>query len=120
MASKDKIVREEQLKRFEEKLSKRIGLLKEKGKTEREIGKDSIVRKLKASLKDARKRLQTIARKQEQIENLKKMKAEKALIPKAERKLQKKTASEPEAPKKEKKSKKKKEVTEEPKKESEE
>ncbi|MBN2382922.1 hypothetical protein JXQ70_08575 [bacterium] len=112
MASKDKISREEQKDKVEKQLAARIAVLKEKGKSEAEIGKDSTVRKLNARRREAIQRIKAIDRKVSLLEIVKKMSQEKAAIPKAERKLQKKTEDQPDGAKKEKKAKKKKESVE--------
>jgi hypothetical protein len=84
MESKRKQIHLRQKAHFEQKLADRMAFLAGKGITSRQADRDPIVRKWKAEIKAAGKRLKRMAEIETLNEELAKHKAEKAAAPKVE------------------------------------
>ena len=95
MASKSVEARENQKAYWGNKLNQRLSFLTEKGFEPGKIAKDGTVRKLRAKIRETESRLKTIARKQEKVETMAKIKAEKAAAPKEEKVKKKKEGAKP-------------------------
>jgi len=114
MASKDKVARDTQKTYWEGALSRRLEALKESGLERGEIAKDTYVRKIRAEMRKIGARLAVIDKKEKKIEEMAKIKAEKALAAtKAKVKKTKEEEETPEESKRQKKLKKKMEKKEE-------
>lgn len=99
---------EKQKKDVEEKLAGRLAMLKEKGNSPEKIQKDASVRRLKAELRQANKRLASIAAQEKLNQERALAKEQKIAAKKAEREAALKGTSAAPAEKKEKKGKKEK------------
>ena len=91
MASKDKTARLSQKALYEKQLNARIFSLKEKGIASASIAKDTVVRNLRAMLRETEKRLSAIAALEAKKDEMARIKAEKLAAPKKE-KVKKKAA----------------------------
>ncbi|HON60660.1 MAG: hypothetical protein GXY28_02450 [Bacteriovoracaceae bacterium] len=111
MASKLRGARETQRTYWVEKLARRREELREKGFDERQIEKDTAVRKLKAKITDTNLRLAAIAANEKKLEDMARLREEKKAAPQKEK--GKKAAPPVEEPKAKKK-KKKEEGSEQP------
>lgn len=110
MVSNTRETREKQMALYENQLNERIAVLKEKNTTEAKIAKDSIVKKIKALIRDSKNRIKSIEKKEEILLEAKRKKEEAAEAKKnTDKKDKKKKAQEekPEGGKKKKKEKKK-------------
>lgn len=108
MTSERRETRLKQKAQWEEKLKKRLALLAENGIEEKRIGRDTLVRELKAKIKESDARVKAIDAKEKRTADLAAKKAEKLAAPKEEA-PKKKKAEEPPPEAKAKKTKKKKE-----------
>ncbi len=104
MASKLMKSRESQKALWEVKLSQRLEILKNKGVSEKEVNKDTVVRKIKSKIKDTAARIRAIAAKEEKIKEMARIREEKKAAPVVKEKG-KKAVEEAPAAKKEKKAK---------------
>lgn len=95
MASKDKIARDAQKVYWAGALSRRLEVLKERGLDQKTIAKDASVKKIRAEIRKIASRLTVIGKKQDKVEEMARVKAEKLAIPKEEK--TKKAADEEEA-----------------------
>jgi len=109
MASESKETRLKQKATLEAKLKKRLALLAEKGLDEKKIARDTIVKELKAKLKETAARLRAIAANVQRTAELAALKAERLAKPTEETPKAKKAAPEPPPDAKAKKKKKKEE-----------
>jgi hypothetical protein len=110
MSSKSKNARQDQKAQWEQKLAQRVSMLNEKGFERETIGKDASVRMLRAKLRETGFRLKAISELEKRIEELQKMKTEKANVPKERKgKKGKDVEQAPEASKRQQKKQKKKE-----------
>lgn len=110
MSSKSKNVRQDQKAQWELKLTQRVSMLAEKGLQPETIGKDAGVRMLRAKLRETGFRLKAISELEKRTEELAKIKAEKANIPKEKKGKKEKDAEQaPAASKRQQKKQKKKE-----------
>lgn len=96
MASKDKVARDSQKTYWDGALSRRLKALNESGLEQKEIAKDTSVRKIRAEIRKISARLAVIDKKQKKIEEMAKTKAEKVLA--ATKTKVKKTKEEEETP----------------------
>lgn len=85
MVSKSLEARGNQKEYWGNKLNQRLSFLTEKGFEPGKIAKDVTVRKLRAKLRETGNRLKTIASKAEKVEEMARIKAEKAAAPKQEK-----------------------------------
>jgi len=85
MPSKTKEAQVEQKNYLEARLNERLSDLAGKGMEPGRIAKDSAVRKLRADLRATKNRLSVIKGKEEKIEEMARLKAEKLAAPKAEK-----------------------------------
>lgn len=85
MASKTRLSRETQMRYWEEKLNQRVSVLKERGVDEKNIGKDTTVRNLRARIREALARLKTIGTREEKLDQMATAKQEKLAEPKKEK-----------------------------------
>ena len=92
MASKDKIARLSQKALYEEQLNVRISNLKENGIASISIAKDTVVRSLRAMLRETEARLSAIKALEIKKDEMARIKAEKLATPKKE-KVKKKSIS---------------------------
>jgi hypothetical protein len=106
MASKSEETRLKQKATLEAKLQKRLALLAEKGLDEKGIARDTLVKELKADLKQTEVRLRAIAANEKRTAGLAAMKAERLAKPKEEAPKAKKSAEPPPEAKPKKKKKK--------------
>jgi len=96
MASKDRVARDAQKAYWEGELSSRLEVLNERGLDQGTIAKDVSVRKIRAKIRKIAGRLAVIDEKQNKVEEMAKVKAEKMAVPKEEK--AKKAKAEEEAP----------------------
>lgn len=96
MASKDRVAREAQKAYWEGVLSSRLEVLNERGLDRGTIAKDASVRKIRAEIRKIGGRLAVIDKKQNKVEEMAKVKAEKMAAPKEEK--SKKAKAEEEVP----------------------
>jgi len=82
MPSKSKKVRIDQRSYYENKLNQRLSVLVERGFESGKIAKDTVVRKLKAQIRETGARLNVIIDLEKKREEMAKIKAEKAAAPK--------------------------------------
>ena len=101
MASKLMKSREAQQAVWDKKLSQRKEILAAKGKSEAEIEKDTIVRSLKAKLKETKARIRAINAKEAKLVEMARLREEKKAVPPKEK--GKKVVEEVAAPKESKK-----------------
>lgn len=85
MASKDKTARLSQKALYEKQLNARILSLKEKGMESAFIAKDTIIRNIRAMLRETEERLSAIAALEAKKEEMARIKAEKLAAPKKEK-----------------------------------
>jgi hypothetical protein len=90
MASKSLEARENQKGYWGSKLNQRLSFLTEKGFEPGKIAKDGIVRKFRAKIRETESRLKTIASQEKKVEEMARIKAEKAAAPKQEKVKKKK------------------------------
>lgn len=109
MGSQDKTVREEQKILAEKKVQHRLAQLRDEGLDQKAIIKDPVLKAMKAKLRQADSRLQTIAGVEKRTAELARIKAERAAAPKPQKGAAKKIVEPPPEvkPKKEKKKKEK-------------
>ena len=107
MPSKGKEERLEQKAYWEGKLSQRLAQLKEDGVESGKTVKDTVVKQIRAKLRETNNRLETIDKMEKKIQEMAATKAEKLAAPKV-KKSKKKTAEEEEESKRQQKKKKKK------------
>jgi hypothetical protein len=81
MASKEKIVREGQKTYWERKLNQRIEVLKGKEFETDKIEKDTVVKKIRAKIRETKSRLRTIDEKEKKIEEMARIREEKKAAP---------------------------------------
>jgi hypothetical protein len=111
MASKSKEVRIEQRKYWENKLDQRLEVLAEKGLKPQETAKDPAVKKIRAHLRETEARLRSITSLEAKVEEMARVKAEKAAAPKEKKgKKDKEKQEAQEVSKRQQKKKKKKEA----------
>jgi len=111
MGSQSRAVREKQIKAAEDKLNAFKTRLAKNGRKPEEIGRNADVRAMKAHLKQLKKALVRIVELETQIEEHKRIKAEKAATPKAPKvKGKRKAAAEAKGKKKDKPKKEKKQA----------
>ena len=85
MASKDKIARDSQKTYWDGVLSRRLKVLSESGLDRGMIAKDVSVRKIRAEIRKIGRRLAVIDKKQDKVEEMARLRAEKMAIPKEEK-----------------------------------
>ncbi|MEJ2586414.1 MAG: hypothetical protein P8165_02300 [Deltaproteobacteria bacterium] len=85
MTSKSKTSRLEQKSFWEDKLQQRLKELEEKGLSPKEAAKDTTIHSFRAKLRETNKRLEAIEAKEEKVEEMGKLKAEKLAAPKKEK-----------------------------------
>ena len=108
MASKSKEVREDQKGYWENKLNERLSELAGRGLEPQRIAKDTTVKKIRAKIRTSNARLEAVALLEKKVEELARIKSEKAAEPKKEKtKKQKGAEKAPESSKRQKKKKKK-------------
>ncbi len=107
MASKGKEERLEQKALWEEKLSQRLAELKENGVEAQKVAKDTVVRQIRARLREANHRLETIAKMEKKVQEMIVAKAEKLAAPKEKKSKKKDIQQETESKRQQKKKKKK-------------
>ncbi len=113
MPSKSKAARLNQKDYLENKLEKRLTVLGEKGLKPGEISKDVNVRGIRAQIRKTNERLNAISALEKKVEEMAKIKAEKAAVPKEEKGKKKKMKEDKaETSKRQQKKKKKKEKKE--------
>ena len=81
MASKLMKVREDQKAHWELKLKQRLDVLKGNGTSDSRIDKDTVVRKIKAKIKETASRIRAIIAKDEKIKEMARVKEEKKAAP---------------------------------------
>ncbi|MDD5722824.1 MAG: hypothetical protein PHY29_03690 [Syntrophales bacterium] len=94
MASKDKIARDTQKAHWEGELARRLEVLNERGLDRGEISKDASVRKIRAEMRKIGVRIAVIDKKQNKVEDMARIKAEKMALPKEEKTKEAKVAEE--------------------------
>ena len=110
MGSKEKTVRVDQKRYWDEKLKERLSMLTDKGIKPEMVAKDTTVRKLRAKIRETDKRLKAIEGKEKKSEEMAKIKAEKLAAPKIDKAKKKKLdEKQPAESKRQQKKKKKKE-----------
>jgi hypothetical protein len=115
MPSKTKESRSNQKMYWKDKLNQRLSLLGEKGLDPAKIAKDPTVRKLRALIRETETRLRAIVDREKKKEEMARIKAEKASVPKPEKaKKTKETETSAEESKRQKKKKEKKAQKESP------
>ena len=85
MASKSFEAKKNQKEYWGSKLNQRLSFLTEKGFEPGKIAKDTTVRKFRAKMRETGSRLKTIASKAKKVEEMARIKAEKAAAPKEEK-----------------------------------
>jgi hypothetical protein len=94
MPSKTKAARLNQKNTLENKLQQRLTVLAEKGLKPGEISKDADVRGIRAKIRQTNERLNAISAREKKAEEMAKIKAEKAAMPKEEKANKKKVKEE--------------------------
>ena len=110
MTSKTKDARLEQKTYWESKLGERISVLSGKGLEPKELGKDTVVRKIRAKIRETDTRLKRIAALEAKVEEMARTKAEAQALPKAPKEKKKKEAETQEVSKRQQKKQKKRET----------
>lgn len=82
MGSKSKEARLEQKVYWESKLTQRLSFLADKGVESDKTEKDAVVRKFRAKIRETEGRLKYIAKNQQKVEDMARVKAEKKAVPK--------------------------------------
>jgi hypothetical protein len=90
MASKSLEARENQKEYWGSKLNQRLSFLTEKGFEPGKIAKDGTVRKFRAKIRETESKMKTIASQEKKVEEMARIKAEKAAAPKQEKVKKKK------------------------------
>jgi hypothetical protein len=89
MSSESKQARQGQKGHWENQREKRLLVLKKKGVAPENIAKDAVLRKIRAEIRKADSRLRVITGKEKKLEEMAKVKADKAAAPKAEKRKKK-------------------------------
>lgn len=107
MPSKGKEERLEQKAYWERKLSQRLAQLKEEGVEPGKVVKDTVVKQIRARLRETNNRLETIANLEKKAQEMAAAKAEKLATPKVKKSKKKDAEEEAESKRQQKKKKKK-------------